>query len=135
MSLGPFLVGGAHKVSRFLQFPCTAGEEGRPGGEAQTAPGRGRGTCFGSPALLPGWPAAVLCACLWSCFPGSGPRPGTHRAGVAVSLRPTCCVDGFVDGVLGRALFWKNPGWWAGRGEEGVWLQRVGEGGHSPQRR
>lgn len=28
-----------------------------------------------------------------------------------------------VDGVLCRTLLWKNPGWWAGRREEGVWLE------------
>lgn len=76
-----------------------------------------------------------------SCFPLSGRRPGTPGAGVAVCLRPTWCVVEFVDGVLGRTLFWKNPGWWAGRREEGVWLHGVvregleGGTGHSPQRR
>lgn len=40
------------------------------------------------------------------------------------------CVVEFVDGVLCRTLFWKNPGWWAGRREEGVWLEGLvsGEG-------
>lgn len=47
----------------------------------------------------------------------------------------------FVAGVLCRTLFWKNPGRWAGRTEEEVWLEGLegllqrGGGGHSPQKR
>lgn len=49
MSFGPVLVRGVHKVSRFLQVPCTAGAREDPAGRRG-----GRATCFGSPALLPG---------------------------------------------------------------------------------
>lgn len=83
---------------------------------------------FGRRGCCPGPAAGVTCLFV-SCFPVSGP-------GMAVFLRRGWCGAEFVDGVLCRTLFWKNPGWWAGRREEGVWLEGPvweGGGGWSPQ--
>lgn len=65
-----------------------------------------------------------LFSCLW---------PVAQDSGQEWLFSSDCwCAVEFVDGVLCRTLFWKNPGWWAGRREEGVWLEGLVSGERRP---